>query len=169
MRMKEVQSLCHKAETLFKSEFPDSSVVIKWDLTWKVRSLLGRCVCKRDHCLIQISLYHVLYSGLNSIWNTLCHELCHAYDSSRSNHGYEWQNIAYHMSKVCNTNITRIGGDEDEAFYNISNGHNPVADLYCSKCDYHYPIYKRTKIYKTEGKDYLCSKCNGELNFTRYR
>ncbi len=171
MNYKDVVDLSRKAEIIFKSEYPNINVNIRWDFNWLAKKTYGQCCYRgQNSYLIKISQYHWMNSAKEGIWNTIVHELCHAYDTHHSGHGYFWRQIAHHMSAVCHTDIKRVGGAaESKITLGEVEGMKPVAKFTCPNCGMVHYVFRRGGAYKRNGVGYTCGRCHTLLNFEKLR
>lgn len=98
-----------------------------------------------------------LLINYDEIIDTILHELCHAYDSTKSGHGKEWKLLALKVGKAYGTSITRCTSkmtvDEKIA------SKKAIAKMTCNGCGIVYYIYRKCSTYYREGQDYSHRNC----------
>ena len=129
---------------------------------WNAIKTYGQCGFDENGWYIKISKYLTKDA---EIINTMLHELCHLYDENRSGHGHSWKCIAAKIGAHYNTCISVT----DEKEVSEAALGKAVAKVICNGCGIETYLYRRTKAYKTECRNYHCTNCGGSFTFIKLK
>ncbi len=163
----EVMNLVCKAETLFMIEMK-RRVNVHWDVNWNSKTTFGECYQNGSYVEIKLSKWIYSRAGKDDVWNTICHELCHAYCPETEGHGAIWKRMAERMSVVCKTHITQYADSSKKSSIDYT-GDGAVCTLVCNKCHEEFRYYRRGVVYRLEGRGCMCHCGSTDLTFTKLR
>ena len=169
MTAEEVYKLCVDSEKELKDLGYDVPKIV-FVLEYNSINTMGRCIKKNIHdfFIIQISKFHWMNAPKELVRSTIIHELTHAIDRNKNSHNMNWQRLANEVAAKANTTITMYAeaSPQEEA----AAVDRAVAYLDCSKCGSRHYVYRRTKVYKQQGRGYICQSCGPEtLTFVKLK
>lgn len=141
----------------------DKKINIKVDPYFKSTRSYGRYIYSTKTVFVNQALMND-----KDIKTVILHELCHAYAGPGTHHGPVWKNIAAAVGNHFGVDISRCD------FFTCNEKLMPkaVAILECSCCHKKWIFYRKSKVYKTEGRGHYCPYCGeekGKLVFTKLR
>lgn len=122
----------------------------------KALTTAGTCrKITRNHAEITISRPLANIFTKEEVQNTIIHELCHAYDTERANHGPSWKRIAKKVGDSLGFNITRtftLSEHQKEKISEIKGVRRPVGIIEVPEINYKRLVYRKGRGYKQQYK-----------------
>lgn len=120
--------------------------------------------CRKNYAMpndaeIKLSTVLAEIRGTKATHNTIIHELCHAYNTKNDGHGIHWKTLATIVGKKLDFTIERCFSLSSEEMNKLNQRQQktrvPVAIIEVPAVGYKEFIYRKTKAYKNEYKDYF--------------